>query len=429
MISFDFVENLEYPLEDEIIKYSREIFDIGKKIKKKLGLRKNPFSISDETFRADSIAGSITFGDIHIKIWPKNFGIDGVKKRNSEVLKKLYRRVFETSGKNLNKTIYLSKYISINKMDCDFIHAISEQFIEELENAIKHMKITSYESKIEKRQSIRGKILVQRELKNPIIEPKTWCKYKKLSEDNNSNRLLLWCCKFLMTLVSDFRIRNRLGRLIQQFSNVNVKELEVNFVHRLIVSRQYQLYYNCLHIARNLFLNNYNRKEVNNKNGKIFGYAINMEKAFENIVGVYVESAARKLGLEYRGQYQKQLADSNTGGKYFVRPDDIVISSKGTLIIDAKYKLQMLSKKVNKQKPIREDFYQMIATCIAYDTYESILIYPQIYNSSKCEHCWEIDNSITDRKIKITSRQIDIIARKDILERRLVKIICESKCI
>lgn len=429
MINFDFVENFDHPLEDEIIKYSREIFEIGKKIKKELGLRKNPFTISDESFRVESIAGSISFRDMHINIWPKNLGINGVDKRNSEMLKKLYRRVFETCGKSINKTIYLSKYQSTNELDCDFLHAISEQFAEELENAMKHMKITSYETKIEKRQSIRGKILVQKELKNPIVEPKTWCKYKKLSEDNNSNRLLLWCCKHLMILVSDFKIRNRLERLVQQFSNVNLTSLDLNFVHRLIVPRQYQLYSKCLHIARNLFLNNYNRKEINSQDGKTFGYIINMEKAFENIVGVYVESAARKLGLEYRGQYEKQLADSSTGGKYLVRPDDVVISSKGAVIIDAKYKLQVASQDINKPKPTREDFYQMIATCIAYNTYNAILVYPEILNASKCEHSWEVDNSINGKKIKITSRQIDIIAHTDILESRLVEILCESKCV
>lgn len=429
MINFDFIENCDHPFDDEIIKYSRQIFNIGRKIKKELGLRKNPFTITDETFRVDSIAGSISLGNIHINIWPKNFKVNGIEKRNSEILKKLYRRVFETCGKSFNKTIYISKYKSINEVDCDFIHAISEEFVEELENAVKHIKITSYETKIEKRQSIRGKILVQKELKNPILEPKTWCKYKELSEDNNSNRLLLWCCKYLMVIVSDFKIRNRLGQLIQQFSNVNVKSLDLNFVNRLIVPRQYNIYSKCLNIARNLFLNNYNRKEVDSQEGKIFGYIINMEKAFENIVGFYVESAARKLGLEYRGQYEEQLADSSTGGKYSVRPDDVVISSKGTLIIDAKYKLQIISENINKPKPSREDFYQMIATCIAYNTYNAILIYPEIFDSSKCEHSWEVDNIINDKKITIMSRQIDIISQKDTLESRLVEILCESECV
>lgn len=429
MINFDFVENCDHPFDDEISKYNRQIFDIGRKIKKELGLRKNPFTITDETFRVDSIAGSISLGNIHINIWPKIFRVNGIEERNNEVLKKLYRRVFETCGKSLNKTIYISKYKSINELDCDFIHAISEEFAEELENAIKHIKITSYKTKIEKKQSIRGKILVQKELKNPILEPKTWCRYKELSEDNNSNRLLLWCCKYLMVIVSDFKLRNRLSRLIQQFSNVNVKSLDLNFVNRLIVPRQYNIYSKCLHIARNLFLNNYNHKEVNSQEGNMFGYIINMEKAFENIVGFYVESGARKLGLEYRGQYEKQLADSSTGGKYSVRPDDVVISSKGTLIIDAKYKLQIISENINKPKPSREDFYQMIATCIAYNTYNAILIYPEIPNSSGCEHSWEVENSTNDKKITIMSRQIDIISQKDTLESRLVEILFESKCI
>ncbi|SOC11350.1 5-methylcytosine-specific restriction endonuclease McrBC regulatory subunit McrC [Ureibacillus xyleni] len=428
MINFDFVENQEHPLEDEILKYSREIFAIGKTIKKELGLRVNPFSITEESFRIDSIAGSISFENIHINIWPKNFGVNGVDRKNNSDLKRLYRRVLETSERNRNKTLYISKYKSSNDMDSEFIHAIAEQYIEELNKALKHVKITTYETVVEKRRNIRGQILVQKELQNPILEPNIWCKYKKLKEDNDSNRLLLWGCNYLLTHVNDGKIKSDLRKLMQQFHDVNVDLLDANFVQRLTVPRQFRVYTNCLKIARRLFLNNYNRSEIHSNGGKILGFIINMEKAFENIVCYYVEAAARSLGIHHRAQSEHQLATSSTGGSYFVRPDDFVSTDKGTVIIDAKYKLQLESNYF-KSKPTREDFYQVLATCIAYKTHEAILIYPEIVQANRSEHSWQVENPINGVKVKISSRQIDILARKEILEKRLIEILQETSCV
>lgn len=427
MININLFENSEYPLDENLTKHKEEILYIGAIIKKKLGLRKNPFTISDDSLRVGFISGSVLLNNVHINIWPKIY-LDKSSIDNND-LKKIYYRVFETCGKNFNKTIYLSKYKSVNELDRSFIDAIAEQFVVELENATKRIKITNYETKIEQRSSIRGRVLIQKELRDPIIRPKTWCKYKELVEDNDSNRLLLWCCRFLIDLISESKLKQRLNKLILQFSGVNETKLSVNNVRNLKVARQYQIYNRCIQIAKDLFFNNYNTQILNPHEGRVSGYVINMEKAFENIVSVYADLAAKKLGVMYKPQSEKRLANSSTGGEYFVRPDGIVTSQQSTTIIDAKYKLQTVEGAINKSKPIREDFYQMIATCIAYNTNEAILIYPEIYGSNKCEHCWELDNTINGDKLNIISKQIDMIAPKNLLENKILDILSESNCI
>ena len=154
----------------------------------------------------------------------------------------------------------------------------------------------------------------------------------------------------------------------------------------------------------------------------ICGYAINMERSFENMVCFYSRLASNACGFKHKAQAIKQLATVNTSEdlNYNVRPDDLISDGDSFLVIDAKYKVISSNDKY-KKKPTREDFYQMISTCIAYDCREAILIYPLSHNFSNLS--WKTDNSVNGEKITIRAVGIDIFCSEDDLIIQLTNII------
>lgn len=422
MVNINFIENSSFILDEDSVKYIFKIFDMGEIIKKELGLRQNPFSISNKMFKVESIAGCFSFNNIHINIWPKTFKEGFVQTKDKSILNLVCKRAYETCGDNSDRVIYLGKNNPKNELDNEFIYTLAEDYIIELEKALKVLKITSYETKVEERKNIKGKILIQKELTKVIKTPLIWCKFKTITENNIYNELLLWGCKFFFEIITDLKQKNKLERLIQNFPSFNKTFLNTNSVQKLNIPKNYQIYFKCLTISKNLYLKNFSNKKLSENGSEISGFVINMEKVFENIVGTYLETSSRKLGIEHKRQNSKLLAVSETGGTYKVRPDDIIYSKNGIIIIDAKYKIQLIEK---TSKPKREDFYQMIATYIAYDAYKAILIFPEMNNSLKCEHEWSINQVINGKAISITikSYQINMLEERKNLEKRFIEII------
>lgn len=66
-----------------------------------------------------------------------------------------------------------------------------------MNSALRGSKILQYEERIEKTSVIKGKILVGKQLSQPATDEKTWCKYKRMSDNNIYNQLLFWACRYL----------------------------------------------------------------------------------------------------------------------------------------------------------------------------------------------------------------------------------------
>lgn len=152
------------------------------------------------------------------------------------------------------------------------------------------------------------------------------------------------------------------------------------------------------------------------------GYAINMERSFENIVCFYSKMAAHLCGFRHKPQATKQLAASPKNGDYAydVRPDDLISKGNKCLIMDAKYKALSMQDK-NKKKPSRDDFYQMISSCIAYDCHEAVLIYPETVDFPLLT--WRTDKTVNGNNIIVRAETIDLGSDDEELIGRLTEIV------
>ena len=397
-----------------------DLIDIGFQIKNELGLMYSPVqSISARKVYIGNIVGNITLNTTNLVIYPKYSGGDSAIP--SEVyMKKLFSRTLKCAGENLQSTVFFYRNNAINEQN-DFFDALAKYYLDITMQAVKKSKICLYEERVEKVSTIKGRILVQKQLSGPITDAKTWCKYKRLSENNIYNQLLGWCCRYISGLSSNFDLKRKLLMLSREFTQ-QTDLLNVYDVKRIKGLRQFAEYDESLSLARNLYLNECSKKEKLDKGNRVCGYAINMERSFENIVGFYSRMAAYAYGLMHKTQATKQLAASSKGEDYDyeIRPDDLISKANRTLIMDAKYKTISTQDKY-KKKPSRDDFYQMISSCIAYDCHEAVLIYPETIDFPRLS--WSTNKVVNGFNIIVRAESINLNLDDDELVGQLANIV------
>ena len=381
-----------------------DLLEIGTQVKEKLGLMASPIQcVSGDRVYIGSIIGNLSLNNTRLIISPKvpNDANDPIS-----VVKALYERTLKCSMGNLSSTIYFAKN-SIVTSDELFIDVLASLFISSLNSALRGSKIMQYEEKTAKCSVIKGRVLMGKQLSAPVIDEKTWCKYNYMSDNNLYNQLLYWACKYLSASVHNFGLKRKLLMLSKEFTNQS-DLLSVHAVKSMRLSRQFAEYIDALLIAQNLYLEAGGKKESGKAGQQICGYVINMERAFENIVCYYANTVALKLGLGHKGQASIKFARAN--GKddidYDIRPDDLVYYNGRYLIMDAKYKV-LSSENHRKRKPSRDDFYQMVCSCIAYNSPEAILVYP--LTEKFPNQTWDTVQAVNGQQISVKSVGIDIL--------------------
>lgn len=404
MVRFEFVENETTQVTEEQLESLRDLISISDHMRRELGLRSNPMQVTGESIRFNGVSARVTFNDIELIVRPKIMKEKDSAKSEDSYLRDLYLKIIKTCRGNLNSVVYFTSMATESILDENFVDCIAQYYYEKLYYAIKKLPIVVYYQKEEKRSTIKGKVLIQKELRSPIRDGKTWCRYKVLSQDNLYNALLKWCCGYFADKVSSRTLKSKLLKVYAELEG-NEEELTASLVRSSRLPRNFDAYKEPYRIARDIYL--YSKQTKKLKNSKDFcGYFINMETAFENIVCYYTEQLSTKKKLLHIPQADRLLAvsDNDPGVQDFhVRPDDLLVKDDSSLIIDAKYKYLAES-----DKPSREDFYQMIASCIAYKTNEAILIYPQNKESDIYNMSWSVDNPLDGNRYSISANKINI---------------------
>ena len=354
-----------------------------------------------------SIVGDLRLNNTRLIISPKVLtNVDDPV----EVVKVLSERTLKSSMGSLGSTIYFAR-TSIVTSDEVFIDALASLFISSLNSALRGSKIMQYEEKTEKCSVLKGRVLVGKQLSQPTLDEKTWCRYNFMSDNNLYNQLLYWACRDLSSSVHNFKLKRKLLMLSKEFTNQS-DLLTIYAVKGMRLSRQFAEYIDALSIAQNLYLETGGKRESGKAGQQICGYVINMERAFENIVCYYTNFVARKLGFVHKGQASIRFATTNGNYDYDydIRPDDLVSENGRYLVMDAKYKVLSMDNRY-RRKPSRDDFYQMVSSCIAYNSPEAILVYP--LTARFPNQTWSTIQDVNGKPISIKSIGIDILGSND----------------
>ncbi len=421
---FEFIENQNLEMTDEQKSFLHELFAISTDIKQKLALRNMPIQmIDDNTIRFEGIAANIKYGNIHLIVKPKISKVARIRHSDEELMRILYLRIIKTCKSDLRSVIYYTNMSADDDADNSFVDCVAQYFLEKLEYARQRMSIVTYAKHEEKRSTIKGKVLLQRELMRPKTDGKTWCRYKILNEDNKYNALLKWCCEYLAKSVETKNIKRRLIDASETFVDQSFA-LNKSNVKLMKLPRNNDAYRECFLIAHNMFLYKNQDMSFQKISRKPCGYVIKMEKAFENIVCFYTSRYASNSGILHKSQADEVLAKTPADEKAFevhVIPDDLLIDGTNHLIVDAKYK-----RLEAWDKPEREDFYQMIAHCLAYSSKEAVLIYPGLFESDNGTKTWVITHSVNGSDLSIYAGKIDVFSEDADIVNQIATIISET---
>lgn len=398
-----------------------DLITIGTQIKENLGLMTSPIQfVSGSRVYIGSIIGNLSINQTRLIITPKIASDTALGMREVKIL---YDRTLRCSIGNMVSTIYFAKNSVTDDNDI-FSDILANFFITSLTSALRGSKILQYEERTEKTSVIKGRILVGKQLSQPAIDEKTWCKYKRMSDNNIYNQLLFWACRYLSESVHNFDLKRRLLVLSKEFVQ-STSLLSVFSVKNIRMTRQFAEYIEVLALAKDLYLGVNGKKENGVTGNQICGYAINMERAFENIVCTYAQKASVKLGVVHKGQASIRFATTNGAYdyEYDIRPDDLISCNQNYLVMDAKYKVLSSDNKY-KRKPVQEDFYQMISSCIAYNSSEAVLVYP--LSSNFPTQAWETVQTVNGKKIVVRTVGIDILGEESAIVQTLETAIRES---
>lgn len=226
---------------------------------------------------------------------------------------------------------------------------------------------------------LKGKYLINENLKHNFTKSKIYCEYDEFSMDNILNQFFLYTLKILLRFAKNKKLLKQCEIILDE---VTCKEFDIESLH-VNFNRLNERFKKSFEFALLLL-----RKTIPlfEKEKKSFAFLFDMNELFESFVGkIYKE-----LNTNTKLQNQKNF------GKLFLRPDIIM----DDMIIDCKYKC------INEDKiASREDRYQMYVYANNYDDIKStMLLYPK--------HLDKIDKTITlgenDKRVELKMKSIDL---------------------
>lgn len=301
----------------------------------------------------------------------------------------LLPKIAKNDEKNLDIFIYMLMYAYDIKLENEDIascrnekHNILEVFIQLFaQRLFKEFKSGVYKEYITEQDNLttlRGKYLINENLKYNHIKNKIYCEYDEFSENNELNQFFLYAIKTLTKYTKNKKLLKQCELVLD---GVEYREFDINTLHihfnRLNKRFQNSFEFAILLLSKSIPLFSQDKKS--------FAFLFDMNVLFEKFIGkIYkdIESTTRT-------QTQR-----NFGNLQLI--PDIMTSS---MIIDTKYK-----KVKNISDLSVSDKYQMFVYGTNFEFQETMLLYPK-YKDNVHE---DLVLGEGDKMIRLKMRSIDL---------------------
>lgn len=333
------------------------------------------FSQDWSRVKAKQYCGILNYDRKDYYILPK-ISKDDSKSRNLDIF--IYMLKFVYNIKIENEEIASSKNIESNNLLEIFIQVFAKNLFKELQKGIYKEYITEQENLT----TLKGKYLINENLKYNFTNSKIYCEYDEFSANNKLNQFFLYAIKTLMSFTKNKKLLKMCELVLDdvEYRHIDIDMLKIHF-HRLNQRFKNSFEFAILLLKKSI--------PLFEKDKKSFAFLFNMNELFERFVG--------KL---YKELYSdtKTPKSSRKFGDLYLKPD-IIINSKN-LIIDCKYKIIEDDKIAS-----RADRYQMYVYGNNYENINTtMLLYPQ--------HLDNIDKKIVlgdnNRKVELLMKSINL---------------------
>lgn len=270
---------------------------------------------------------------------------------------------------NLNIFIYMLMYAYDVKLSNEQIascanhkHTILEVFVQmfalNLLNELKKGLYKEYLIKQDNLPVLKGKYLINENLKYNFTKNKIYCEYDEFSENNGLNQFFLYTVKYLQKFVNDKKLLKQCELI---FDEVKYKSVDINRVETINFNRLNVRFKTSFEIALLLLKQSIS---LFNKDKKSFAFLFDMNILFEKFIARMVKE------LDSNAKIQNQ----DDFGDLTLKPD-IILENQ---IIDTKY------KKLNSLDDIKQsDKLQAFSYGINYKVENVMLLYPKHLDNIK----------------------------------------------
>ncbi|MCT7581280.1 McrC family protein [Aliarcobacter butzleri] len=305
------------------------------------------FKLDWKTLKARQYCGILNFNNQDFYILPK------IANHNDE----------KDAKQNLNIFIYMLMYAYDVKLSNEQIascaneeHTILEVFVQMFANGLlQELKKGLYKEYLTKQDNLpvlKGKYLINENLKYNFTKNKIYCEYDEFSENNSLNQFFLYAVKYLQKFVKDKKLLKQCELIFDEveYKSVDINRLETINFNRLSVRFKISFEIALLLLRQSIPLFNQDKKS--------FAFLFDMNVLFEKFIARMV----KELDNNAKIQNQDNFRDLT------LKPD-IILKNQ---IIDTKY------KRIKSIEDIKQsDKFQAFAYGINYGVKNVMLLYPK----------------------------------------------------
>ncbi|MDN5095338.1 McrC family protein [Aliarcobacter butzleri] len=307
------------------------------------------FTLDWKDLKAKQYCGILNFNNQDFYILPK------IANRNDE--------------KNLNIFIYMLMYAYDVKLSNEQIascaneeHTILEVFVQMFANGLlQELKKGLYKEYLTKQDNLpvlKGKYLINENLKYNFTKNKIYCEYDEFSENNSLNQFFLYAVKYLQKFVKDKKLLKQCELIFDEieYKQVDINRLETINFNRLNV--RFKISFEIALLLLRQFIPLFNQ----DKNS--FAFLFDMNILFEKFIARMV----KELDSNAKIQNQDNFND-------LILKPDIILKNQ---IIDTKY------KKIKSIVDLKQsDKLQAFSYGINYGVKNVMLLYPKHLDNIK----------------------------------------------
>ncbi|MFW2609818.1 McrC family protein [Aliarcobacter butzleri] len=305
------------------------------------------FTLDWKDLKAKHYCGILNFNNQDFYILPK------IANHNDE----------KDAKQNLNIFIYMLMYAYDVKLSNEQIascaneeHTILEVFVQMFANGLlQELKKGLYKEYLTKQDNLpvlKGKYLINENLKYNFTKNKIYCEYDEFSENNSLNQFFLYAVKYLQKFVKDKKLLKQCELIFDEveYKSVDINRLETINFNRLSVRFKISFEIALLLLRQSIPLFNQDKKS--------FAFLFDMNVLFEKFIARMV----KELDNNAKIQNQDNFRDLT------LKPD-IILKNQ---IIDTKY------KRIKSIEDIKQsDKFQAFAYGINYGVKNVMLLYPK----------------------------------------------------
>lgn len=298
--------------------------------------------------------------------------------------------VNHNNEQNLNIFIYMLMYAYDIKLSNEQIasckndkHSILEVFVQmfasNLLNELKKGLYKEYLTQQDNLPVLKGKYLINENLKYNFTKNKIYCEYDEFSPNNSLNQFFLYSVKYLQKFVKNKKLLKQCELI---FDEVEYKQIDINKLDRIPFNRLNQRFKTSFEIAILLLKQSI---PLFSQDKKSFAFLFDMNILFEKFIARIV----KELDDNAKIQNQDNFND-------LILKPDIILKNQ---IIDTKY------KKIKSIEDIKQsDKLQAFAYGINYGVDNVMLLYPRHLDEIKYDLVFGKD----DKKVDLKIRSIDL---------------------